>query len=58
MDNIKVGDRVKLRNLSDWEGWGFEDSVVKRITKFLSLILIESSKGHTMWVKLNEIVHL
>lgn len=56
MDNIKVGDRVKLRNLSDWEGWGFEDSVVKRITK--SLILIESRKGHTMWVKPNEIVHL
>ena len=50
---MKVGDNVKLIKTGDWEGWGFEDSIILNIGR--NLIQIKSCKGHTMYVKPNEI---
>jgi hypothetical protein len=51
---FKNGDDVKLlSNTTKWKGWGFDKSKVVRVG--VSLILIQSLSGHTMYVKPHEI---
>jgi len=53
---MKIGDKVKLIKISNWKGWGFENSTIIGLGKFL--IQIKSNQGHTMYVKPNEVLKL
>jgi hypothetical protein len=53
---MKVGDKVKLIKTNNWKGWGFENSIIIGMNKYL--IHIQSQQGHTMYVKHQEIVLL
>ena len=48
-----VGDKVELKKTKNWEGYGFENSIITQIGK--TLIQIKSETGHTMYVKESEI---